>query len=352
MESKIRVLVVDDSAVAREMISRILNRSLDIEVVGYAENGKEAIRKTGILKPDIITMDIRMPTMDGYKATEQIMAYYPTSILILAASLDELGLNSVFKALKTGALDVIEKPSLEEDWSDLESFNRELVNKVKLLSKITVISHPKGRLRQGYEIHKVISSRGFCIVAIGSSTGGPGALSKILSRFERDFSAGIVIAQHLSDSFIKGLARWLDSESRISVKEAKDGEAVHPGVALISPASYHMQVGNGGKIKLIDSSKIQGVKPSADILLSSVAEVYGPKAIGVILTGMGSDGAKGLKKVREKGGVTIAQDESSCVVFGMPKEAIEVGAVDRIVPLDSIGEEIINLVSSTTAIKL
>lgn len=346
MEKTIKVLVVDDSPVIQEMISRILNKAPDIEVIGLAANGKEAITQTKALKPNIITMDIRMPIMDGYRATARIMAYYPTPILIVAASLDELGLDAVFRALSVGALDVIEKPALKEGWSDMGGFTQELITKVKLLSKVKVISHPLGRIQQEREPQSAPTGRDFSIVAIASSTGGPGALSKILSKLREDFSAGIVIAQHLSEGFIEGLANWLDREARIKVKEAEDGETVKPGVALISPTSHHMKIEPGGRIKLIDSSEMLGIKPSGDILLSSVAGTYGPKAIGIILTGMGSDGAQGLKEIQEKGGLTIAQDELSCVVFGMPKVAIEIGAAERVVPLDLIGGEIMNLVKT------
>lgn len=344
MTRKIRVLVVDDSLVVREMISRILNQAPDIEVVGVAANGRDAVLQTARLRPDFITMDIRMPIMDGFEATEQIMAYYPTPILVLSASVHEAELRIAFRALAQGALDVMQKPSLEEDWSNLPSIAQELINRVQLLSSVKVIAHPKGRLKKDYIFEPHRSAAEFRVVAIGSSTGGPGALSKILPRIDPQTHAGIVIAQHISPGFVRGLVKWLDEVSTIRVKEAEDGEPVRAGVALVSPVSCHMKLVEGGMVKLVDSSK-GGISPSADILLSSAAEVFGARAIGVILTGMGADGAAGLRLIRESGGTTIAQDESTSIVYGMPRVAVESGAAERVLPLESIADEIMNIVS-------
>jgi two-component system chemotaxis response regulator CheB len=345
LTGKIRVLVVDDSLVVREMITRILNKAPDIEVVGVAVNGKDAVLQTAKLRPDFITMDIRMPVMDGFQATEQIMAYYPTPILVFSASIHEAELRIAFRALAEGALDVMEKPSMEEDWSNLSNIANELINRVRILSSARVIAHPKGRLKADHPLGAAVGQAQFRVVAIGSSTGGPGALSKILPRISPQLSAGIVIAQHISQSFVRGLVRWLDEVSIIKVKEAEEGESVRAGVALISPADYHMTIGAGGTVRLVDPSEKEGIIPSADLLLSSAAAVFGAQAIGVILTGMGSDGAEGLKKIKESGGTTLAQDESSSIVYGMPRVAIETGAAQRVVCLDSIAEEITNLVS-------
>lgn len=345
MAGKIRVLVVDDSLVAREMISHILNKSPDIEVVGVAANGRDAVLQTARLRPDFITMDIMMPIMDGFEATEQIMAYYPTPILVLSATIETAGLGA-FRALAAGALDILEKPGMKEDWSNLPNIAQELINKVRMLSSAKVIMHPKGRLERKYTFDSHISAAEFKVVAIGCSTGGPGALSKILPGIDPRAHAGIVIAQHISQGFVKGLVKWLDEVSTIRVKEAEDGEAVRAGVALVSPVSRYMKLVEGGMVKLVDSFK-GGLSPSADVLLSSAAEVFGPRAIGVILTGMGSDGAVGLSKIRESGGITIAQDESTSIVYGMPRVAVENGAAERVLPLGSIANEIMNIVSSS-----
>jgi two-component system chemotaxis response regulator CheB len=344
LAGKTRVLVVDDSLVVREMLTRILNQTSDIEVVGVAVNGKDAVLQTAKLRPDFITMDIRMPVMDGFQATEQIMAYYPTPILVFSASIHEAELRIAFRALAEGALDVMEKPSMEEDWSNLPNIANELVNRVRILSSARVIAHPKGRLKAD-QPYVAAGNAQLRVVAIGSSTGGPGALSKILPRISPQLSAGIVIAQHISQSFVTGLVKWLDEVSVIKVKEAEEGEPVRAGVALISPADFHMAIGEGGTIRLVDPSKKEGIVPSADLLLSSAAEIFGAQAIGVILTGMGSDGAQGLKKIRESGGMTIAQDESSSIVYGMPRVAVESGAAQRVMALDSIAEGITNLVT-------
>ncbi len=336
---KIRVLVADDSLVARELIAKVLGRDPQIEVVGKAKNGKETVELVSLLKPDLITMDLRMPVMDGFGAIEQIMAWNPTPILVVTATSFQRKREIVFDALSMGALDIVEKPSLGEDLSGVGDL---LIQKVKMLAQIPVVTHLRGKRKKPLRLEESVEGA-FKLVAIGASTGGPRALRQILSLLPADLPAGIVIVQHITKGFVPGLVEWLNKGCKIRVKEAIEGEKVAPGLALISPEGQHLEVMGKRRIRLSEDPPVEGHRPSADLLLSSVAQVYGPDAIGVLLTGMGSDGARGMKLIKDLGGQTIAQDEGSCVVFGMPKAAIEMGGVDKVVPLDSIAREIIRM---------
>lgn len=340
----IRVLVVEDSLAVSKAMTSILNTDPGIIVVGVAYNGKEAVELVSKLKPDIVTMDIHMPVMDGFEATKQIMAYNPTPILVVAASVYTQGMDKVFKAISYGALDVVDKNELAiaGDRKGLDS----LIEKIKFLSTIKVMHHPLAKLEakreSSLEVLEVEKGKALDrMVAIISSTGGPEALVKILRKFPNNFPCGIIIVQHITSGFDTGLVEWLSSECRIKVKLAADSEEIQPGVAYIAPCDLQARVEQGGKISLSDEPARDGQKPSGDVLLESVARVYKEKAVAVILTGMGRDGAAGMKAVKGVSGRTIVQDEPSCVVFGMPKAAIDMGAADKVLPLERIAEEII-----------
>lgn len=344
----IRVLIVDDSPMMCKVLTDILNSDPQIIVVGVAYNGKEAVDIVPKLKPDIITMDIHMSVMDGFEATKHIMAYNPTPILILSTSVFKAGMDKVFKALYYGALDAMEKGDLEIN-RDANS-TKLLLEKIKLLSGVKVISHPLAKL----EKEKTVSIPEFPkekaldrIVAIVASTGGPQALMEVLKSLPAKFPCGIVIVQHITSGFLDGLVEWLDKECKIEVKVAQDSEQIIPGVAYIAPCEFQMRVTAENKISLSNEPSYNGHRPSADILLESVARVYKDGAIGVILTGMGRDGVMGMKTLKQMHGKTIAQDEKSCVVFGMPKEAIDTGVIERILPLERIAEEVIGTLKKT-----
>jgi two-component system chemotaxis response regulator CheB len=337
----IRVLVVDDSPLICKVLTNILNLDPQIIVAAVANNGREAVEIVPRLKPDIITMDIDMPVMDGFEATQRIMAYNPTPILVVSSSVFKVGMDKVFKAISYGALDVLDKNELEIAGGN-ES-GRILIEKIKFLSGIKVIHHPlaklhKERLTGILEVpeQKALDK----MVAIVTSTGGPHALLEILKRFPKDFPCGIVVVQHITSGFVEGLVDWLDSECQLKVKIGGDSEEVRPGVAYVAPDSLHMRVGEGGRIHLSDEPAYNGHRPSGDVLLESVAKIYGEGAVAVILTGMGRDGAMGMRAIKQMHGQTIAQDEKSCVVFGMPKAAIEMNAINKILPLESIAKEI------------
>lgn len=342
----IKVLVVEDSHITSQIITTILTSDPEIVVVGIAYNGKDAVELVPKLKPDIITMDIHLPVMDGFEATKQIMAYHPTPILMISASVFTEGMNKVFKAISFGALDVIEKKEMVIAGDKVS--NEQLIEKVKFLSTIRVVHHPLAKLEEQKEKSLVVLENYGektldRLVALVGSTGGPQALANILKHFPENFPCGIVIVQHISSGFDGGLATWLDNECPIEVKIAKHDDDIKPGVAYIAPCDLQMRISEGGKIHLSKETACEGHNPSGDVLLESVAKIYKEKAVAVILTGMGRDGAKGIKAVKELGGRTIAQDEESCVVFGMPKAAIDLGAVDKILPLEEIAQEIVRM---------
>ena len=287
----IKVLVVEDSVATSKLMTMMLNSDPSILVVGAAYNGKDAVDYTRQLKPDIITMDILMPVMDGYEATKQIMAFYPTPILIVTSSAIDSNSGSPFKALSLGALDVMDKNNLD----DPDIGGKKLIEKVKLLSNIKVIRHPLGNIHRERKVPELTKSPSVLskIVAIAASTGGPQALLELLKRIPKDITCSIVIVQHITSGFVDGLSDWLNNESQITVKTGMDGEELLPGTAYIAPSDKQMRVTNNG-IKLSDEPPYKGFKPSGNILLESAAKAFGNNAIGVILTGMGNDGSEGI----------------------------------------------------------
>jgi two-component system chemotaxis response regulator CheB len=341
-----RVLVVDDSAFMRIAISNVLKKA-GIEVVDTAKNGKEALEKTLKLKPDIVTLDINMPVMDGLTALKLIMEKKPTPVIMLSALTKE-GARETFEALKLGAVDFIAKPSsLTYDLTTIEN---------EIISKIEAATNTNPNLIRFQNLRKfkgsVVRGRWKCkdrdlCVLIGSSTGGPSALEQIIPRLPSDIPAAVFVVQHMPPSFTTYLAERLNLQSEIEVKEAENNEKVKKGVAYIAPGSYHMKLRRAlgvTRIKVIDSKPVNAVKPSVDVTAESVVSIYGGNVIGVILTGMGNDGAFGMRKIKDAGGATIASSEDTCVVFGMPKAAIEIGAVTSVKPVYEIAEEIVHFV--------
>jgi two-component system chemotaxis response regulator CheB len=344
VKRKIRVVIADDSLIARELIKKILETDVHIAVIGVAKNGKEAVEMVSALRPDIVTLDLRMPVMDGFEAIEQIMAFNPTPSLVITATAFEKKKEIVFEALALGALDIVSKPS-PEMWGDFSRVGGELIVKIKTLSRVPVITHLKGKEKKLKKIVVPKNINKFKIIAIGASTGGPNAILNILGRFSENFPAGIVIVQHIAAGFAEKLVEWLDKKCKISVQLAKQGQKIIPGQALIAPDGAHSIIGENRLIKLIKTSPVNGHRPSIDVLFSSVASVYKADSIGIILTGMGKDGVEGMKKIESLGGKTIAQDEDSCIVFGMPKVTIDNVKVDKVISLDLIPNEIISILS-------
>jgi two-component system, chemotaxis family, protein-glutamate methylesterase/glutaminase len=344
----IRILIADDSLVTREMLAQIVSSDPDIEVAGFAADGEEAVRLTAELKPDLVTMDIHMPKLDGLAATERIMAYTPTPILVVSSSVHGEGMGVAFDALDAGALEVLKKPE-PRDWADLERIGRELIRKIKILSRVRVITHVRGRHPdaatpgQSGPVVSTPSRRGrFNLVAIGSSTGGPSALGIVLGALAPDFPLPVVIAQHIAEGFIPGLVEWLDRACSIPVRAAIDGDVAEPGHAYLAPTGLNLEV-SGLHMRFAKPLGGQLYIPSADSLFASVAASHGKRSLGVILTGMGADGARGLKAMHDMGAFTIAQDEASSVVYGMPRAAAELGAAEVVLPVEEIGSALTKL---------
>ncbi|MFA5800884.1 MAG: chemotaxis-specific protein-glutamate methyltransferase CheB [Thermoleophilia bacterium] len=344
----IRVLVADDSSTVRLMLCRMLESDSSIKVVGTASNGREAVEQVAMLKPDMVTMDVNMPVMDGLAAIEHIMAYNPLPVLVVSSVVDKQNTSNAAKALGAGAVDVISKPEPKS----VEEFNEvaaDLRAKIKLLSRVRVITHPRARLlssdsKTHLEVVKDTDAGFRKIIAIGSSTGGPQALQRILCSLPEDLNAGVVIVQHIAKGFTEGLVEWLSHTCKMAIKIGVNGQLIRPGEITIAPDEIHMIVTSGGRIGLVEKHISGPHKPSADVLLESVADVYGSNAIGVILTGMGRDGAQGIKAIHERGGHTIAQDENTSVIFSMAKEAIKLGGVEKVSPLTEISNIIVSFI--------
>ncbi|HWX56164.1 MAG TPA: chemotaxis response regulator protein-glutamate methylesterase [Verrucomicrobiae bacterium] len=343
LSERVRVLVVDDSALMRKLIPQILAQDSDIEVVGTAMDGEFGLRKIEELRPHVVTLDLEMPRMDGMETLRQITRRFRTPVIVVSALTTE-GASTTFKALAMGAFDFVAKPR-DAASAHLDAIAKDLIAKIKAAARsksaeIPVLRElPKAAKKPGSRERKEPTK----IVAIGISTGGPHALQYVFSQLPGDFSGSIVVVQHMPQGFTEMFARRLDECSAIDVKEGRSGDLLIAGRALICPGNRHMKVRRmplGNTIVLSDDALANGHRPSADVLFRSIATEFGGRAIGVLMTGMGDDGAEGLGLIKRAGGLTIAQSEESCVVFGMPKAAIERGYVTRVVPLDALANTI------------
>jgi len=342
--AKIKVLIVDDSAIVRKIFSEELAKYPDIEIVGAAPDPFVARDKIISLKPDVITLDVEMPRMDGLTFLRKLMKYYPLPTIIVS-SLTQKGGKLTLEALDIGAVDVIAKPGGSYSVGDMSA---QLAEKIRAAARARVFrsSSRQESVSNPVEAPRALAQTTNKIIAIGASTGGTEALKTVLTKLPHN-SPGVVIVQHMPANFTTAFAERLNSLCQISVKEAKDNDSVIPGTALLAPGNYHMILRRSGAryyVEIKTGPMIHHQRPAVDILFKSTARFAGANAIGVILTGMGADGAEGLKEMKDAGAGTIAQDEKTCVVFGMPKEAIKLGAVDRILPLDHIAAEILRMV--------
>jgi two-component system chemotaxis response regulator CheB len=395
---RIKVLITDDSPVVREVLKDMIEGEPDLEIVGEASNGREAVAMAEELSPDIITMDVLMPIMNGLEAVEEIMAYSPTPILVFSSALDDKEMDVAFQAIARGALDVMEKPKVPSG----EKYDRirlDFLDKIRMLSNIQVIPHLRGKRKKsvpartdakasappGDDHHPSAEKRKAAkgkdvsrrrpeaapesipepevlpyepeimdssliripasnkvrrkIVAIGSSTGGPKALVQIFRRIPETFPLPVLSVQHIAPSFASGLVSWLNRESPLLVVLGEDRTRPTPGILYVAPTGVHMIL-EKGLIRLTEDPPVNSCRPSVDVLFRSLAESIGESTVGVLLTGMGRDGARGLKAIKEKNGRTLIQDESTSVIFGMPKAALDLGAEDEVVPLDKMPEAI------------
>ena len=340
---KIKVLVVDDSAIVRKIFSDELSRYHDIEIVGTAPDPYVARDKILTLKPQVITLDIEMPRMDGLTFLRKLMRYYPLPVVIVS-SLTQRGGKLALEAIESGAVDVIAKPGSAYTVGDMSG---QLADKIRAASVARVTVSKPTQIDECRAIPKTsMTMTTHKVVAIGASTGGTEALKNVLTKLPAN-SPGVVVVQHMPANFTTAFANRLDSLCQVGVKEAIDGDSVTPGTALIAPGNYHMLLRRSGAryyVEVKDGPMVHHQRPAVDVLFRSTAKYAGSNAIGVILTGMGSDGAEGMMDMKRAGASTIAQDEKTCVVFGMPKEAIKLGCVDKIAPLDNISDEILRMV--------
>ena len=364
---RIRVLIVDDSAFMRKVLVSIITSDPQMEVVGEARDGKEAVSMNENLRPDVITMDINMPHVDGLQATELIMSSNPKPILVVSSESRD-GADITLKALELGAIDFIAKPSSGIDL-DMNTVREELIRKLKMVSKVRVVrtatrsklqheiatsaprTEPASPLAGGLQSSSAASAARpepptpfgtgkpagkFPIVVIACSTGGPATLMKFAPMIPQNFPGAVVLVQHMPGTFTGQFSQQLQEVSKIRVKEAEAGEILQPSTFYVCPGSHHLRVSPTGRITLDDGPRISGYRPCADVTLETVAHYAGPMGIAAILTGMGNDGARGAQAIKASGGHVIAQDEATSVIFGMPSEAIKAGAVDQVLPIEQV----------------
>lgn len=339
---RIRVLVVDDSAFVRRALARMLGAAPDIEVAGLAVDGQDALEQARALRPDVITLDVQMPRLDGLRALESLMRERPTPVLLMS-SLTREGAEVTLRGLELGALDFVDKGRAQGNMG-LLSLAEELCNKVRALAGATARATPEARPARRRSGPGPRAATRVDAVVLAASTGGPAALQALIPRLPAGLPAALLVVQHIPPGFTRSLAERLDARSALAVSEAVEDEEVRPGRALIAPAGRHMRVERRRgtvRVRLLDEPQDALHRPSADVLMGSVAEAYGARSLGVVLTGMGSDGALGLGAIRAAGGGTLAQSEESCVIYGMPKAAVDAGVVDRQVPLEALADAIL-----------
>lgn len=350
--TRVRVLVVEDSLTVRRRLCEVLGADPEIEIVGEADDGKSAIELCRAIRPDVVTLDMMLPVMSGLAATEYIMAYCPTPILIVSASTNRGELFRTYDALAAGAVDALDKPlgdDHDEDWE------RRIVLAVKLVSRIKVITHPRARLRalgstrvSGPAATPLAPGTEYQVVGIGASTGGPAAIVDVLRALPSPFHVPLVFVLHIGEPFGTAFAEWLDGQTPHRVSYARDGEALSgaAGRVVMAPPDRHLVV-DGGRMRLMSSPPRHSCRPSVDVLFESIAHEHGAAAAGCLLTGMGKDGAAGLLEIKKAGGLTLVQDEATSVVYGMPREAVMLGAASRVLPLGEIGEVLASVLAAS-----
>ncbi len=349
---KVRVLVVDDSAFMRKVMQGIISADASLQVIGEAGDGREAVALAESLRPDVISMDINMPHMDGLGATEIIMSQNPRPIVIVSSESHE-GARGTLRALQLGAVDFVSKPASAINL-DMNSVREELTRKLKMAAKVRVVrtatrpssamamamldasrpvKAPSNPAEPAVDQPSVERSP---LVILAASTGGPAALMRMVPNFRKDFPAAIVLALHMPASFTGQFTQQLAEASAIRVKHAEAGEALRPSTFYVCPGSHHLRISAAGHVQLDDGPRISGYRPCADVTLESAANWAGAMTIGVVLTGMGNDGSRGVVAVKAAGGYVIAQDEATSMIFGMPQESVRTGAVNEIIPIDAI----------------
>lgn len=345
MEQPIRVLIVDDSSFTRHILAKHLDADPAITVVGQARDGEDALEQIARLRPDVITLDVEMPRMDGMTTLQRIMTDFPTPVVMLSAW-TQSSTRTTIRALLWGAVDFVGKPS---STVDIQSVVAELIPKIRIAAGVRAerldsteppaMGAPAVQKRALQPLR-----RDDPIVVIGASAGGPRALRRVLADFPFDFPGALLVVQHMSAQFTAAMAARLNELSALTVQEATSGQALARGLALVAPGEFHLRVGAYGQVLLDSGQKVNGVRPAVDVTMESAAEVYGPFVVGVVLTGMGADGLAGARQIKAAGGRMIAEDESSCLIYGMPRGVVEAGLADRVVPLSGVVPAILELV--------
>ncbi len=340
------MLVVDDSALMRQLLSDLIESGPGFVVAGTARDGRDGVEKVKALRPDVVTLDIEMPVMDGLAALEEIMDKHPTPVVMLS-SRTQHGAAETVRTLELGAVDFVCKPSGAIS-TDIGKVKDMLLMKLRMAAaaKLLPAARETGDVR-GTAPRKAARSHEQAprVVAIGSSTGGPRALEEIIPNLPGDLSAGVLVAQHMPSGFTAAMAQRLNTLSQVEVREAGDGDRITRGTVLIGPGGRHLTVSKKRRVRITDDLPVWGVRPAADLLLRSAAEAFGADSVGVVLTGMGRDGADGVRAIREAGGQTMAQDEATSVVYGMPKVALEEGGAQMSVPLPRIANTVVQLLA-------
>ncbi|MFN3361837.1 MAG: chemotaxis-specific protein-glutamate methyltransferase CheB [Pseudanabaenaceae cyanobacterium] len=341
----IGVFVVEDSPIALQVLTNIINSAPDIKVIGTATNGMEALLKIPKANPDVVCTDLYMKGMDGLELTRQIMSRCPKPILVISVGVGKGQEQNAFQLLEAGAIDVVAKPEtgMPEDYD-----RSEIVQKIRILAGVKVFTRPLRSSPTPIAIPTVTRQekpKSIKLIAIGASTGGPQAIAKILRRLPKDFPLPILCTQHISIGFLDGLVNWMQQECQLQVKIAQAGEELQPGTVYYAPDRFNLEVSKQARIALSPPQEHERHCPSVNVMFRSVALNFGSESMGILLTGMGEDGAVGLQAIALAGGVTVAQDEQSCAVFGMPKVAIDLGAVQHILPPEGISQFIMEFVS-------
>lgn len=340
----IRVVVAEDSSTVRGLLVEILEADPEIRVVGQAKNGAEAVELAASLRPDLVTMDVHMPVMDGFAATKEIMVRAPTPILIVSSSASGREVELSLNAMRAGALMMVAKPD-NPGSPGFDARRQDLVAMAKAMAQVKVVRRWAARVGTTQPGRRAAPGAPVRLVAVAASTGGPAALQRILAALPGDFTAPIVVVQHIASGFVAGLAEWLSGSCNLHVKVAESGEPLRGRTVLLAPDDRQLGVGRDGRVVIADAPPVNGFRPSGSYLFGSAAQVYGSSMVAVILTGMGSDGVEGLRAVKAGGGWVLAQDEASSVVYGMPGEAVAAGLADAVLPVEEIAPRLLELVA-------
>ncbi len=338
--NKIKVLIVDDSITIQQLLAYVISKDTGLEVIGMACNGRDALHQIKRQRPDVILMDVVMPLMDGIETTRHIMQIDPIPIIIVTAYYNNKEMDVSIEALRAGAVSVIQKPKGIGDPS-FNCFKEELFSLIKTVSNVKLIPRYSSNKTV---VQRVIEKKKYSIVVVGASLGGPQALISILSDLPADYGLPLLVVQHIADGFVNRLVDWLNRNTQLKVVIAKDGEVPRSGYVYFAPDHSHLELNKNFTIKLSEDKEDHEAVPSVNRLFRSAAQTYGDRAIGILLTGMGRDGADGLLLMKQKGALTIVQDEESCMVFGMPKEAIQLGAAEKVLSLNDIAPTLKNLI--------